>query len=207
MAGDAVAGSATGNATGNATGSATGRLKKSSKDLLAEAVKELMQRRELEDISVESILELSGVSRATFYKYFMDKRQLAEYVFLKELANVLFVDYDRPIYECETEILHYLDANRTFYRNALKSPEFREAWLRAAYNADIDRLTRRYGDKGASQEDIVLFANLLSRVLVDATWLWVTDPDGRTAEDLAMKLAIFVEHGTSGLFERHDLVL
>ena len=106
-------------------------LKKTSKDLLADAIKELMQHRELKDISVENILELSGVSRATFYKHFVDKRALAEQVFLNELANVSFTDYDRPIYECEAEILRYLDENRTFYRNALKSQEFRDAWMRA----------------------------------------------------------------------------
>lgn len=183
-------------------------LKKTSKDLLADAIKELMQHRELKDISVENILELSGASRATFYKHFVDKRALAEQVFLNELANVSFTDYDRPIYECEAEILRYLDENRTFYRNALKSQEFRDAWMRAAYSADIERLTKAYGDRDIPQDDIVLFANLLSRTMVDATWLWITDgPDGRTPEELAYKLATFVERGTSGLLGRGELGL
>lgn len=183
-------------------------LKKTSKELLANAIKELMQHRELKDISVENILELSGVSRATFYKHFVDKWALAEQVFLNELANVSFTDYDRPIYECETEILRYLDENRTFYRNALKSQEFRDAWMRTAYAADIERLTRAYSDLGIPPQDIVLFANLLSRVMVDATWLWITEgPQGRTPEELAHKLALFVEHGARGLVESKELAL
>lgn len=183
-------------------------LKKTSKELLADAIKELMQRRELKDISVENILELSGVSRATFYKHFVDKWALAEQVFLNELANVSFTDYGRSIYECETEILRYLDENRTFYRNALKSQEFRDAWMRAAYAADIERLTRAYGEKGISERDLELFANLLSRAMVDATWLWITEgPQGRTPEELASKLALFVERGVTGLLEPGELGL
>lgn len=183
-------------------------LKKTSKELLADAIKELMQHRELKDISVESILELSGVSRATFYKHFVDKWALAEQVFLNELASVSFTDYDRPIYECETDILRYLDENRTFYRNALKSQEFRDAWMRAAYAADIDRLTRAYGERGVPERDLVLFANLLSRTMVDATWLWITEgPQGRTPEELALKLAAFVERGVGGLVEPGKLEL
>lgn len=183
-------------------------LKKTSKELLADAIKELMQHRELKDISVENILELSGVSRATFYKHFVDKWALAEQVFLNELANVSFTDYDRPIYECETEILRYLDENRTFYRNALKSQEFRDAWMRAAYTADIERLARAYGDRDIPTRDLELFANLLSRAMVDATWLWITEgPQGRTPEELAFKLAMFVERGTNGLLEAGELGL
>lgn len=183
-------------------------LKKTSKDLLADALKELMQTRELKDISVEAILELSGVSRATFYKHFVDKRELAEHVFLKELANVSFFDYGRPIYERETEILRYLDTNRTFYRNALKSPEFREAWMRAAYRADLEYLGEKYADRGLAPKDLKLFANLLSRTMVDATWLWITEPeDTWTAEELAAKLALFVERGTQGLLGDGELEL
>ncbi len=183
-------------------------LKKTSKELLADAIKELMQHRELKDISVENILELSGVSRATFYKHFVDKWALAEQVFLNELANVSFTDYDHPIYECETDILRYLDENRTFYRNALKSQEFRDAWMRAAYAADIERLARAYGDRDIPNRDLELFANLLSRTMVDATWLWITEgPQGHTPEELAFKLATFVERGTNGLLEPGGLGL
>lgn len=183
-------------------------LKKTSKDLLAEALKEHMQVQELKDISVEAILQVSGVSRATFYKHFIDKHALAEYVFLNELANVSFFDYGRPIQEREIEILHYLDANRTFYRNALKCPEFRDAWMRAAYRADLEYLSEKYADRGLAPRDIELFANLLSRTMVDATWLWITDPpDDWTAEELAGRLALFVERGTRGLLEGGQLGL
>lgn len=167
-----------------------------------------MQVQELKDISVEAILQLSGVSRATFYKHFIDKYALAEYVFLNELANVSFFDYGRPIQERETEILRYLDANRIFYRNALKCSEFRDAWMRASYRADLEYLSEKYGDRGLSTRDIELFANLLSRVMVDATWLWITNPsDAWTAEELAGRLALFVERGTRGPLEDGQLEL
>lgn len=188
-------------------GAAAVALKRTSKELLADAIKELMRTRELKDISVESILELSGVSRATFYKHFYCKQELAEYVFLQELANVSFFDYGRPIHERETEILTYLDENRTFYRNALKSQEFRDAWMRAAYRADREYLAEKYAGRGVDPADLELFANLLSRAMVDATWLWITNPDGRDAAELARKLATFVERGTSGLIEPHGLEL
>lgn len=116
-------------------------LKATSQDLLASALKTLLSSdRSLDDIRVEHILKLSGVSRATFYKYFYSKYELARYVFLNELANVSFFDYNRPLEEREVEILRHLDANRAFYRNALASQEFRDAWMQAAYKADAECL-------------------------------------------------------------------
>ena len=44
--------------------------------------------------------------------------------------------------------------------------------------------------------------------MVDATWLWITEgPQGRTPEELAHKLATFVEHGVGGLVEPGELGL
>lgn len=174
-------------------------LKVTSQELLAHALKELLQTNDLDSVSVESILAVSGVSRATFYKYFGSKYELAEHVFLSELANGQFFDYSRSLEEREIEILKYLERNRTLYRNALTSREFRDAWMRAAYKADREYLGTLYASTGASQEEIRLFAEFASRAMVDTTWLWVTDPGPYSPEYLARKLVLFVEHGTSAL--------
>ena len=179
-------------------------LKATSQELLARALKELLQNTDLDSVSVENILAVSGVSRATFYKYFGSKYELAEHVFLSELANEQFFDYSRPLEERETEILRYLELNRTLYRNALASCEFRNAWMRAAYKADREYLSALYASTGASKEEIHLFAEFASRAMVDTTWLWVTDPGPHSPEYLARKLVLFVEHGTSALTARGE---
>ena len=179
-------------------------LKATSQDLLASALKTLLSSdRSLDDIRVEHILKLSGVSRATFYKYFYSKYELARYVFLNELANVSFFDYNRPLEEREVEILRHLDANRAFYRNALASQEFRDAWMQAAYKADAECLKMQYDGLGIDEDDLRLFAGFVSRAMVATTWLWVTDPCPYTPEELAHKLIAFVERGASALLDQH----
>lgn len=54
---------------------------------LAEAVKQLMGRQSLEDITVKEITGEAGVSRQTFYRHFLDKYDLVNWYFDELLAN------------------------------------------------------------------------------------------------------------------------
>lgn len=53
-------------------------MKMSAREYLIATAKELMNTKDIDQISVREILDISGVSRTTFYKHFLDKQDLIE---------------------------------------------------------------------------------------------------------------------------------
>ena len=89
---------------------------------LAEAVKRLMARQSLEDITVKEITGEAGVSRQTFYRHFLDKYDLVNWYFDELLANSFReMGYGRTIYEGLVRKFRYIQAEKVFFRAAFQS--------------------------------------------------------------------------------------
>ena len=104
---------------------------------LAEAVKRLMARQSLEDITVKEITGEAGVSRQTFYRHFLDKYDLVNWYFDELLANSFReMGYGRTIYEGLVRKFRYIQAEKVFFRadfqsvqqNNLKDHDFRKIY-------------------------------------------------------------------------------
>ena len=91
-----------------------------TKAMLAESMKQLMQKMPLEKISVGDIIEHAQIGRNTFYYHFQDKYDLVIWVFQTETAALLSADPAASDW-CETvdRLVDYLCQNREFYCNAL----------------------------------------------------------------------------------------
>lgn len=59
-----------------------------TKDFLFESFKELAKEKQLDDISINDIVENSQISRATFYRYFRDKFDLMEQYYQHEIEMI-----------------------------------------------------------------------------------------------------------------------
>ena len=91
---------------------------------LAEAVKQLMGRQSLEDITVKEITGEAGVSRQTFYRHFLDKYDLVNWYFDELLANSFReMGYGRTIYEGLVRKFRYIQAEKVFFRAAFQSDQ------------------------------------------------------------------------------------
>ncbi|WP_279127361.1 TetR family transcriptional regulator [Acidaminococcus fermentans] len=91
---------------------------------LAEAVKRLMARQSLEDITVKEITGEAGVSRQTFYRHFLDKYDLVNWYFDELLANSFReMGYGRTIYEGLVRKFRYIQAEKVFFRAAFQSDQ------------------------------------------------------------------------------------
>lgn len=121
---------------------------------LAEAVKRLMARQSLEDITVKEITGEAGVSRQTFYRHFLDKYDLVNWYFDELLANSFReMGYGRTIYEGLVRKFRYIQAEKVFFRaafqsvqqNNLKDHDFRKIYgfyqdlYRKKTGKDLDR--------------------------------------------------------------------
>ena len=72
------------------------RRRKESKEKIVRAFIELLQTREIKEITVTDIIKLTGLNRSTFYANYVDIYDLADRtreILEKEFSN-LFADYD-----------------------------------------------------------------------------------------------------------------
>lgn len=93
-----------------------------TKDMLAEALKELLTRRSLDKITVKDIVENCGVNRQTFYYHFHDIYDLMEWI-LRNAADRLMheqMDYSNWTVGVQT-LMRYLQQERVLVLNAYHS--------------------------------------------------------------------------------------
>lgn len=176
-------------------------MKMTAREYLVSTAKELMNTKDIDRISVQEILDISGVSRTTFYKHFRDKQDLVEQIFLSEISALFFYDNSKSLYERELGILKGLDANRTFFRNALRSDEFLRAWKNEALKSNIYNVKVLAQEKQLDEQTALLCAKIMTYVFADATIDWVLERPAMTAEAYARTLESFFWRGFQGVLD------
>lgn len=88
--------------------------------VIAAAMKQLMQQKYLEDISVGEIIAESKISRNTFYYHFRDKYDLVNWIFRSEVPFAADTLSEGNWQETLYRTCAYLRENRAFYTNALR---------------------------------------------------------------------------------------
>ncbi|MEG0295915.1 MAG: TetR/AcrR family transcriptional regulator C-terminal domain-containing protein [Clostridium sp.] len=57
------------------------------KQIIADGLLKLCEEISLESITIKHLLEVTGVSRQTFYNHFLDKNDLIQYIYLKKIIS------------------------------------------------------------------------------------------------------------------------
>lgn len=88
-----------------------------TKKRIAKSLKQLMQHKEFEQLSITEIMRQSEMRRQTFYTYFLDKYELLEWIFETELKeqvsdNLNYISSEKLI---EQLLLFFAD-NQAFYK-------------------------------------------------------------------------------------------
>ncbi|MDO4548101.1 MAG: TetR/AcrR family transcriptional regulator [Clostridia bacterium] len=177
--------------------------KMSAREILVQTIKELMENQLLDDITVKDILDSSGLSRPTFYKYFFDKQDLMTYVFKKELADPFFWDFSKGLHEREVLFLKHLAKNRNFYLNALKTSgqnSLYDLWIDLACSSLHGYFRSTNVGARMDDADLVFASKYLAYAWVNMNINWLRDSDGLTAEEMERKLSAMMEHGLGGLY-------
>ena len=170
--------------------------------ILADCIKQLMNDRSPDDITVKDILEASGVGRTTFYKYYYDKHALVEEVFQKELADPFFWDFSKDLIQREALFLHHLQKNRRFILNALKSTgqnSLYKFWLNQAINSVAKYLRAQSDYRLIPDEDLLFYARFIAYAYVNVNIDWLESDDPSTPEEMAKKLGRILMGGIDGL--------
>ena len=91
------------------------------KKILTDCIIELLEDNTIDNITVEMILKKSGVSKATFYKYFRDKMDLTTYIFSSFMESNEESFRRMPHVEMSVIVLEFMKRNQKFFMNAFKS--------------------------------------------------------------------------------------
>lgn len=93
--------------------------KKTIKELLGESLSELLESKPFEKITVQEIAENCGVGRRTFYNNFIDKHDLAAWLYMKQLYEFIenrdnarladFIRYSTEVVRKDLQIIIALD--------------------------------------------------------------------------------------------------
>ena len=91
-----------------------------TKKALATALKELMEEKAFEKISVGDICERCDMNRKSFYYHFKDKYDLVNWIFDTEFIALAHNRNYEDAWNLLKDICDYFYANRNFYRKALR---------------------------------------------------------------------------------------
>ena len=91
------------------------------KKLLTDSIISLLEKDTIDNITVEMILKKSGISKATFYKYFRDKMDLTTYIFSSFMESNEEAFKSMPHEEMSVVVLEFMKKNQRFFMNAFKS--------------------------------------------------------------------------------------
>ncbi len=165
-----------------------------TKKALAQALKQLMQEKAFEKISVSDICEKCDMNRKSFYYHFKDKYDLVNWIFDTEF---IAVTKDVPLLE-DTEkwgmaICEYFYENRAFYRKALRitgqnslSDHFREMLSSI--------LSKRFEDMLGVKITNDFQINFFTDAVVLAFQRWMTEETSMTSEEFIMNLKICFQY-------------
>lgn len=90
------------------------------KKSLSDAIYNLLQTNDIEKITTADILKESGVSRATFYRYFKDKYDLMNCVYVSMHLQNALPQLDAGFENVILETCQFVNEHRQFFKNAFK---------------------------------------------------------------------------------------
>ncbi|MGN0306621.1 MAG: dihydroxyacetone kinase transcriptional activator DhaS [Lachnospiraceae bacterium] len=91
-----------------------------TKKALAAALKELMEEKPFEKISIGDICEACEMNRKSFYYHFRDKYDLVNWIYDVEFLAIVGKKEYPAAWDLLQELCTYFYENRSFYRKALK---------------------------------------------------------------------------------------
>ena len=93
--------------------------------IFAECIKQLMNHQSLDKITVTDIVEMSGKTRQTFYRYFRDKYDLVNWYF-EVLADKSFLQIgnSETLREGLIKKFQFIYNDRVFFKEAFKSKDY-----------------------------------------------------------------------------------
>ena len=127
-----------------------------TKAILTNAISELLQETSFDKLTVQMILERSGVSRATFYRYFRDKYNVMNFYYQSHVDTLISKEDGTNWHIILTEICNFIYKNQAYFSKVVKvegANSFREFLHQYSFNFYEREYLKRKGIKSLSVEE------------------------------------------------------
>lgn len=121
--------------------------------------------------------------------------------------TVRFAELDTPLYNREKAILSWIQEHRMFYRNALKSPEFRQMWETQSMVTDGAYVRSRLANAVLSEPELESCSLLMMRTFALATMDWIEDSHGLSIDEYVRMMCNYLWYGLSGVGQSNNTLL
>ncbi len=160
-----------------------------TKQLLADSLKSLLEKKSIDKITVKEIVQRCDVNRQTFYYNFQDIYDLAEYLFSLEGSRIIGDGLDASNWqEAFYRMMRYLRENKQIIQNVMYYID------RSMAEKNLDRylypiaeklINERMGGRNVDEKDKEFIVHVSIVILVDLLLRWVnSDMDNEYMEDI-----------------------
>ena len=148
-----------------------------TKRLLADSLRQLLEKKPLEKITVKEIVENCGVNRQTFYYNFQDIYDLVEWIFRDTSEQLLATEHCAGDWKaCLAVTAHYLRENEALVWNAMNGLNrvSLEKFLKAElYPIIKDVVDEKIGGRPILQEDREFIINVYVIGAIGLFFYWM----------------------------------
>lgn len=102
------------------------------KEAIGAKTKDLLRSQTIEKITVNQICEELGITRKTFYRYFKDKYEVVEWIYLHDYFEKTKATEDWNMWDYFTEVARQVYAEKEWFLNAFRTQgqnSFRDAFV------------------------------------------------------------------------------
>lgn len=173
-----------------------------TKEKIALAVKELMRQKSIRKITVQDIMEETGMKRQSFYYHFQDLYAVIEWICCKELMEEVDVDGDITFEEWLRKLMETMEADRAFYKKLANEIEWKQMADRtkAIVAEQVDRFLSASGEmKGIRSEERAFMVDFFSTSIIYYLLDFITSNKNMTTEERSKQIAVAVR--TLGKFK------
>lgn len=173
-----------------------------TKEKIATAVKELMRRKPIRKITVQDIMEETGMKRQSFYYHFQDLYAVIEWICCRELLEKVDVDEDIAFEEWLQKLMETVEADRVFYKKLASEIEWKQMAERVKEPVaeQVDRfLADSVEMKGIRKEERAFMVDFFSTSIIYYLLDFITSNKNMSTDERSKQIAVAVQ--TLGKFK------
>lgn len=179
-----------------------------TKMALANSLKQLMQEKNFQKISIDSICSECNMNRKSFYYHFKDKYDLLNWIFDTEFNDYTIRSSSLETWELMLSLCYYLYENRKFYRKAL-AIDGQNSFNSHLYDILYDRFYKELetlfneDDYDSSLDEIQ--AQFITDGVMCALKRWILTHNDMTADDFIEKLRTLVSRLLKAIHKKYGV--
>lgn len=182
-------------------------IRKTNQEIMAESLKELLETKSFEKITVQNITDNCQLTRATFYRYFKDKYELMNWIYYNKIQSFLDENPDISSWqELINFVASFLKENASFFKNIINfkgQNSFEEFLFNYGSTYCINHILNCTNRKSLTTEESICITIYIGGT-IKVFFKWLNDGCDISSEEIAKIMSECMPHPLAKYF-KNDL--